>query len=102
MALTLWAINKGSYEDVLVSKALAFEADFLGYVRTQHADLVGELFHEVVRHRLRPDRTSQEQARDQRNQFQLRGGLRGFALGGRENVLAEIAVPGTARGGAAS
>ena len=35
MALTLWAINNGSYDDVPVAKALAFEADFLGYVRTQ-------------------------------------------------------------------
>ena len=36
MALTLWAINNGSYEDVPVSKALAFEAEFLGHVRTQN------------------------------------------------------------------
>ena len=36
MALTLWAINNGSYEDVPVSKALAFEAEFLSYVRTQN------------------------------------------------------------------
>ncbi len=36
MALTLWAINNGSYSDVPVPKALAFEADFLSYVRTQH------------------------------------------------------------------
>ena len=35
MALTLWAINNGSYEDVPVSKALAFEHEFLGHVRTQ-------------------------------------------------------------------
>ena len=35
MALTLWAINNGSYEDVPVSKALAFETEFLSYVRTQ-------------------------------------------------------------------
>ncbi|EIC14544.1 F0F1 ATP synthase subunit alpha [Kingella kingae] len=35
MALTLWAINNGSYSDVPVSKALAFEAEFLSYVRTQ-------------------------------------------------------------------
>ena len=43
MALTLWAINKGSYEDVPVSKALAFEADFLGYMRTQHADVLDQI-----------------------------------------------------------
>lgn len=36
MALTLWAINNGSYSDVPVPKALAFEADFLSHVRTQH------------------------------------------------------------------
>lgn len=35
MALTLWSINNGSYEDVPVSKALAFEHEFLNYVRTQ-------------------------------------------------------------------
>ncbi|MDO4433026.1 MAG: F0F1 ATP synthase subunit alpha [Alysiella sp.] len=40
MALTLWAINNGSYSDVPVSKALAFEADFLAYVRSQHSDLL--------------------------------------------------------------
>ena len=43
MALTLWAINKGSYEDIPVSKALAFEADFLCYVRTQHADVLDQI-----------------------------------------------------------
>ena len=43
MALTLWAINKGSYEDIPVSKALAFEADFLGYMRTQHADVLDQI-----------------------------------------------------------
>lgn len=36
MALTLWAINEGSYGDVSVSKALSFEAEFLSYVRTQY------------------------------------------------------------------
>ncbi len=40
MALTLWAINNGSYEGVEVSKALAFEADFLAYVRTQNPDVL--------------------------------------------------------------
>ena len=48
MALTLWAINKGSYEDVPVSKALAFEADFLSYVRTQHADVLDQINHQGV------------------------------------------------------
>ena len=32
MALTLWAINEGSYGDIPVSKALSFEAEFLSYV----------------------------------------------------------------------
>ena len=36
MALTLWAINEGSYGDVPVSKGLSFEAEFLSYVRTQY------------------------------------------------------------------
>ncbi len=43
MALTLWAINNGSYSDVPVSKALAFEADFLSYIRTQHTDLLNAI-----------------------------------------------------------
>ncbi|MXR37908.1 F0F1 ATP synthase subunit alpha [Craterilacuibacter sinensis] len=40
MALTLWAVNKGYYEDVPVKKALAFEASFLAYVRANHAELL--------------------------------------------------------------
>ncbi|EFH23410.1 F0F1 ATP synthase subunit alpha [Neisseria polysaccharea] len=40
MALTLWAINNGSYADVPVSKALAFEAEFLSFVRTQHPEVL--------------------------------------------------------------
>lgn len=36
MALTLWAINNGSYADVPVDKALAFEAEFLNHVKTHH------------------------------------------------------------------
>ncbi len=43
MALTLWAINNGSYSDVPVSKALAFEAEFLNYVRTQHPDTLNTI-----------------------------------------------------------
>jgi F-type H+-transporting ATPase subunit alpha len=38
MSLTLWAVNKGFYEDVPVKKALAFEAAFLANVRANHAD----------------------------------------------------------------
>ena len=40
MALTLWAINNGSYSDVPVSKALSFEADFLNFVRTQNPQIL--------------------------------------------------------------
>ena len=40
MALTLWAINNGSYADVPVSKVLAFEADFLSFLRTQHPEVL--------------------------------------------------------------
>ncbi|RXZ43669.1 F0F1 ATP synthase subunit alpha [Crenobacter cavernae] len=40
MALTLWAVSKGSYEDVPVKNALAFEAAFLAYVRANHSDLL--------------------------------------------------------------
>lgn len=43
MALTLWAINNNSYSDVPVAKALAFEAEFLNYVRTQHPDTLSEV-----------------------------------------------------------
>ena len=43
MALTLWAINNGSYSDVPVNKALAFEAEFLNYVRTQHPDTLNTI-----------------------------------------------------------
>ncbi|MCW3480151.1 F0F1 ATP synthase subunit alpha [Neisseriaceae bacterium JH1-16] len=40
MALTLWAVNKGYYEDVPVKKALDFEAAFLAYVRANNADVL--------------------------------------------------------------
>ncbi|EMS1828890.1 F0F1 ATP synthase subunit alpha [Neisseria gonorrhoeae] len=40
MALTLWAINNGSYSDVPVAKALAFESEFLSFVRTQHPEVL--------------------------------------------------------------
>ncbi|WP_293761831.1 F0F1 ATP synthase subunit alpha [uncultured Aquitalea sp.] len=40
MALTLWAVNKGAYEDVPVKKALAFEAEFLAYVRANHSEVL--------------------------------------------------------------
>ncbi|KZE33560.1 F0F1 ATP synthase subunit alpha [Crenobacter luteus] len=40
MALTLWSVSKGSYDDVPVKNALAFEAAFLAYVRANHGDLL--------------------------------------------------------------
>lgn len=43
MALTLWAINNGSYSDVPVSKALNFEYEFLNYVRLQHSGVLDEI-----------------------------------------------------------
>ncbi len=43
MALTLWAVNHGSYVDVPVNKALAFEAEFLSHVRTQHAEVLAQI-----------------------------------------------------------
>lgn len=36
MALTLWAINNGSYADIPVTKALQFESEFRDFVKTQH------------------------------------------------------------------
>ncbi len=43
MALTLWAINNGSYDDVPVSKALNFESEFLSYVRTQCPNVLQDI-----------------------------------------------------------
>ena len=40
MAVTLFAINKGSFDDVAVNKALAFESALHAYVKSQHKDLV--------------------------------------------------------------
>jgi len=43
MALTLWSVNKGFYEDVPVKKALDFEAAFLADVRANNAELLAEV-----------------------------------------------------------
>jgi F-type H+-transporting ATPase subunit alpha len=40
MALTLWGVSHGSYDDVPVQKALAFESSFLAHVRANHADIL--------------------------------------------------------------
>jgi F-type H+-transporting ATPase subunit alpha len=43
MGLTLWAVNKGYYEDVPVKKALEFEAAFLADVRANNSSLLDEV-----------------------------------------------------------
>ena len=40
MAVTLFAINKGSFDDVAVNKALAFESALHAFVKSQHKDLI--------------------------------------------------------------
>ena len=40
MAVTLFAINKGSFDDVAVNKALAFESALHAYVKSNHKDLM--------------------------------------------------------------
>ena len=40
MALTLFAINHGTYEDVSVEKALAFESGFLSYAQANCAEML--------------------------------------------------------------
>ena len=40
MAVTLFAINKGSFDDVAVNKALAFESALHAFVKSQHKDLM--------------------------------------------------------------
>lgn len=43
MALTLWAVNNGSYVGVPVKEALNFEAQFLSFIRTDHGALLEEV-----------------------------------------------------------
>lgn len=43
IAITLWAINNGSYDDVPVPKALAFESEFSSYVHTQLPAVLDEI-----------------------------------------------------------
>ena len=40
MAVTLFAINKGSFDGVTVNKVLAFESALQAYVKSQHKDLL--------------------------------------------------------------
>ncbi|MGZ0019994.1 F0F1 ATP synthase subunit alpha [Nitrosomonas sp. wSCUT-2] len=43
MALTLYAINNGYYDDVEVNRALAFEAALKGYIRAQHGAILDKI-----------------------------------------------------------
>ena len=43
MSLTLYAINNGFYNDISVSKCLAFESEFLSYVKTNIADVLDNI-----------------------------------------------------------
>ncbi|WP_148713859.1 F0F1 ATP synthase subunit alpha [Chitinolyticbacter meiyuanensis] len=43
LAVTLLLINKGSYDDVKVEKALAFEAAFLAHLKSNHADVLARV-----------------------------------------------------------
>jgi F-type H+-transporting ATPase subunit alpha len=40
MAVTLFAINKGSFDGVAVNKVLAFESALQAYVKSNHKDLL--------------------------------------------------------------
>ncbi len=43
MGITLYAVNNGYFDDVDVSRVLAFEHDLLQYVKTRNADLVSRI-----------------------------------------------------------
>ena len=43
MALTLYAINNGYYDDVEVNRALAFEAALKSYIRAQHGAILDKI-----------------------------------------------------------
>ncbi|WP_255988156.1 F0F1 ATP synthase subunit alpha [Chitinolyticbacter albus] len=43
LAVTLLLINKGSYDDVKVEKALAFEAAFLAHLKSNHAEVLARV-----------------------------------------------------------
>ncbi len=43
MAVTLFTVNKGFYDDVDVKKALAFEAGVLSHLKTKYADLLNTI-----------------------------------------------------------
>jgi F-type H+-transporting ATPase subunit alpha len=43
MALTLFSINNGYYDDVEVRRALAFEAALKSYIRGQHSAILEKI-----------------------------------------------------------
>jgi F-type H+/Na+-transporting ATPase subunit alpha len=43
MALTLFTVNKGYYDDVEVKKALAFEAALRAFMKDKYADLMNKI-----------------------------------------------------------
>ena len=43
MALTLFGVNKGYYDDVPVEKALAFEAALRAYLKSKYAALMDRM-----------------------------------------------------------
>jgi F-type H+-transporting ATPase subunit alpha len=43
MAVTLFAVNKGYFDDIEVKKVLAFEAGLHGYMKTKQAALLAKI-----------------------------------------------------------
>ncbi|HMT03859.1 MAG TPA: F0F1 ATP synthase subunit alpha, partial [Burkholderiales bacterium] len=43
MAITLYAVNNGYYSDIPVNKALAFEREFLDYIRTNSPNVLSNI-----------------------------------------------------------
>lgn len=43
MALTLWSINKGFYEDINIKDALKFEKEFLKFIKSQNSNILNEI-----------------------------------------------------------
>ena len=43
MAITLFTVSKGYYDDIDLKRAMAFEAGLLGYLKQSHAELLGRI-----------------------------------------------------------
>jgi F-type H+-transporting ATPase subunit alpha len=43
MAASLFAVNKGYFDDIDVKQVLAFEAGLHGHLKAKHADLLGKI-----------------------------------------------------------